>query len=168
MLKNKPSLDIHTIEGDVLTITMAETADKARDNYKTVGGAPTQMTNYEFQVKLNAEAHIDELAQTAIFSNVPRTPDTKNHLFAKDGFTYRTAYFKDFDGKYYQIRLSIGHNGTKATVYNVGKIKESIPPSAKIIAVVGSQARSEMLSNNSIPETSEKNNPSDEFSRKFL
>ena len=43
------------------------------------------------------------------------------------------------DGQYYEVTLSIGNNGTIATVYNVGKIKESVLPSAKILAVVGSK-----------------------------
>ena len=140
LLKNKPSIDIRTIEGDVLTLTMEDTADKARDNYKMVNGIPVQMSKDEFRVKLNVEAHIDEIAETSIKSNEPLTKDRKNHDFAKDGFEYRTAYFEDFDGKYYKIRFSIGHNGQVATVYNVGKIKEDVPSSAKLIAVVGSQA----------------------------
>ena len=66
------------------------------------------------------------------------------------------------DGKYYRLTISVGEGGSLSTVYNVGKIKESIPPSAKIIAVVGSRARSEMLSNNSIPHPEQKSNHSDE------
>ena len=140
LLKNEPSLDIPTIEGDVLTITMKDTADKARDNYKLVSGKPVKMSNEEFAVKLRVEAHIDEIAETALKENKPLTDDEKSHDFAKDGFEYRTAYFEDFDGQYYKIRFSVGHNGTVATVYNIGKIKEDVPSSAKIIAVVGSQA----------------------------
>ena len=79
-----------------------------------------------------------------------RTPDGKKHSFAKDGFTYRRAYFEDFDGQYYEVTLSIGHNGTVATVYNVGKIDKSTLPSAKIIAVVGSKPLGKVLSNKSI------------------
>ena len=46
--------------------------------------------------------------------------------------------------------MSIGHNGTVATVYNVGKIDKSTLPSAKIIAVVGSKPLGKVLSNKSI------------------
>ena len=53
----------------------------------------------------------------------PPVPDDKNHTFAKDGFTYRTVYFQDFDGSYYKISLSIGEDNGVSTVYNVGKIK---------------------------------------------
>ena len=51
------------------------------------------------------------------------TADTKSHGFAKDGFRYITAYFRDFDGAYYKLKLSVGNNGTVTAVYNAGKIK---------------------------------------------
>lgn len=164
LLENKPSLDIHTIEGDVLTITKQETANKARDDYKTVDGKAVKLSDDEFAVKLRVEAHIDEIAEVST-KRGQANEDTKNHSFAKDGFTYRKAYFKDFDGKYYEITLSIGHNGTVATIYNVGKIKEGVPPSAKIIAVVGSKPLGETPSANSISENGEKSNS---FSKKTL
>lgn len=157
LLDGKPSIDIQTIEGDVLTITKAETADKARDDYKSVNGQKVQMSDDEFTVKMHVEAHMDEVAE--ISKQIGNTADQKNHKFAKDGFTYRKAYFEDFDGQYYEITLSIGNNGTIATVYNVGKIKESVPPSAKIIAVVGSQPRGETRSDNSKPQPTPGVNP---------
>ena len=163
LLDNKSSLDIHTVEGDILTITKAETAYKARDDYKTVGGKAVPMTEDEFKVKLNAEAHIDELAEISTSSN-QKFVDTKNHSFAKDGFTYRTAYFEDFDGQYYKITLSVGHNGNIATIYSVGKITKSVPSSAKIIAVVGSKALDETLSNSIISQPAEKSNGFDKNS----
>lgn len=161
LLEGQPSINIHTIEGDVLTITKAVTADKARDNYKTVQNKRVKLSDDEFRVKLNAEAHIDELAEIST-SKPQKAPDSKNHSFAKDGFTYRTAYFEDFDGKYYRVTLSIGNNGTVATVYNVGEIKENVPSSAKIIAVMGSKALDETFSDISISQKSKKSNSFDE------
>ncbi len=67
-----------------------------------------------------------ELAEVSKGNNRPPTPDNKNHRFAKDGFTYRTAYFEDYNGEYYRITISIGNNGDVATVYNVGKIKKRL------------------------------------------
>ena len=165
LLNGQPSIDIHTIEGDVLTITKDQTADKARDNYKTVQSKRVKLTDEEFRVKLNAEAHIDELAGISK-DKKQKVPDSKNHPFAKDGFTYRTAYFEDFDGKYYKITLSIGNNGTVATVYNVGEIKENVPSSAKIIAVMSSKALDETFSNDSIAQKSQNSNTSDKKSAK--
>lgn len=149
LLDGEKGLDISTIDGDVLTITKSETANKARDNFKQVNGQKVRMSADEFRVKLNAEAHIDEIAETSIGVK-NKTADTKSHDFASNGFTYRTAYFQDFDGTYYRLRLSVGNNGTVATVYNVGKInKDSLPSHTKIVALVGSKPLGK-LSNNSI------------------
>jgi len=163
LLDENDSLDITTLEGDILTITKADTAHKARDDHKLVDGQRVDMTDDEFAVKLRVEAHIDEVAEVSTKTK-QNVADSKGHAFAKDGFTYRRAYFKDFDGQYYEITLSIGHNGTVATVYNVGKIKESALPTAKIIAGVGSKALGKTLSNYSISQNSEK---STDFSKLF-
>lgn len=149
LLNKQPSIDIITTNGETLTITRSETANKARDNYKTVDGKRKLMSDTEFSIKARVEAHIDEISETSVQSETKA--DSKEHSFAKDGFTYRRAYFKDFDGKYYEIKLSIGHNGTTATVYNVGKIKESAVPSANILAVVGSQPLGTTLKKSNIP-----------------
>ena len=42
----------------------------------------------------------------------------------KNGWSYRTAYFKDFDGKEYKIKMSVAMNGTIESIYNVGELKE--------------------------------------------
>lgn len=153
LLQNKESIDIPTIDGDVLTITKSETAKKARDNYKTENGIRTKLSDNEFAVKLRAESHIDELAEISFGNDIEA--DIKSHKFAKDGFVYKTAYFQDYDGQYYKIRLSIGINNNIATVYNIGKIKEDKLPSAKLIAVLGSKPLGNLSSNNIIPNNSE-------------
>ena len=51
-------------------------------------------------------------------------PDRKDHDFAKDGFNYRTGYFRDFDGTYYRLNISVGLDSDNKTVYNIGKIDE--------------------------------------------
>ena len=156
LLEGKDSLDIPTIEGDILTITKAETATKARDDHKTVNGQALPLSDSEFAVKLRIAAHIDEIAEVSkTTKNNKRTSDGKNHSFAKDGFTYRRAYFEDFDGQYYEITISVGHNGTIATVYNVGKVNKSVLPSAKKIAVVGSKPLGKTLSKDSIRNPNE-------------
>lgn len=154
LLQGNPSLDIPTIEGDILTITKADTADKARDNYKQSHGQRIKMTDEEFAVKLRVESHIDEVAEVS--EKAGGKADNKKHEFAKDGFTYRRAFFEDFDGKYYEITLSIGQNGTVATVYNVRTTKKGVPPSAKTIAVVGSKPLGGTPSASIIAENSEK------------
>ena len=137
-LKNGP-IEIETIEGDMLTISK-NTAEKARSKTATENGVSRELTDKEFLVKLHAEAHIDELAEISHKNKRPPVPDGKNHSFAKDGFTYRTVYFQDFDGSYYRITLSVGENNGISTVYNVGKIKADDIPDGKIISTIGSKA----------------------------
>lgn len=137
-LKNGP-IEIKTVEGDVLTISK-ETANKARSNATTENGVTRKLSDEEFLVRLHAEAHIDELAEISTKIKKPVAPDTKNHAFAKDGFTYRTVYFEDFDGSYYKITLSVGENNGVSTVYNVGKIKAENIPDGNIVSTIGSKA----------------------------
>lgn len=162
LLGDGREMDVPTIEGDTLTITWDETAYKARDDYKQINRAKMQMSDTEFRVKLNAEAHIEELAEAATINSRESRQDEKGHGFAKDGFVYRTAYFQDFDGQYYKLKISIGKNGNTATVYNVGQIKEDVPPSAKIIAVAGSRPLQRTSSDTIIDENQEKSTPSGE------
>lgn len=124
-IRNGKDVQFMAADGDVLTIT-ADTAGKAkfRNNIKMADGTFRKMTDEEFQAKLHAEAHIDELAQVSHRGkNV--VPDYKNHSFAKDGFNYRTAYFEDADGQYYRVTMSVGIDGNIKTIYNVGKMQKN-------------------------------------------
>ena len=113
------------LDGEQLTITM-DTAGKARyrNEIQEKGGLKRSLTDDEYALKLRVESHIDEISQVSKGNNRPLEPDRKNHPFAKDGFEYRTAYFEDFDGSYYYVNFSVGHNGEVNTVYNVGQIKK--------------------------------------------
>ncbi|MGI6196636.1 MAG: hypothetical protein ACOYIO_06095 [Eubacteriales bacterium] len=118
------------------------------------------MDNSEFKVKMRAESHIDELAEASTRNGRKLTQDKKKHAFAINGFSYRTAYFHDFDGKYYKVTISVGHNGTKATVYNVAQIKEDTLPTANILAVNGSKAVGKYPLKHSISDSGENVNSS--------
>ena len=155
LLIDSGELDIKTQEGDILTLTKKETKYKAWDSHKTVQGNRVPMDDSEFKVKLRAESHIDELAEASTRNGRELTPDKKNHTFAINGFSYRTAYFHDFDGKYYKVTISVGHNGTKATVYNVAQIKEDTLPTANILAVNGSKAVGKYPLKHSISDSGE-------------
>ncbi|MBP3376197.1 MAG: hypothetical protein J6L83_05485 [Clostridia bacterium] len=151
VIRGGTDFTIKTTQGDYLTITR-DTAYKAgdRNQVKNPDGTYRTMTDEEYKVKLNAEVHINELSEVSRKSNKPITPDYKRHKFAKDGFTYRRAYFKDFDGKYYQITISVGENGNVSTVYNVGKIKEDTLPSGKIVSTFSGSKANNVSSKDSI------------------
>ena len=126
-IRHGRNVTVYGADGDPLTITR-DTAGKAqfRNTVRELDGTVRPMFNDEYATKLRAEAHVDELAQVSRRGR--RTvPDAKNHRFARDGFNYRTAYFKDASG-YYRLTLSVGQNGTVNTIYNVGKIEEAAFP----------------------------------------
>lgn len=130
-------LNVTTSDSNVITINK-KTAKKSRDNYVSIKGKARKLSDNEFKIKLDAEAHIDELAEISTFSHSAN--DNKNHSFAKNRFDYYKTYFQDFDGAYYEITLSVGVNDYIATIYNVGRISKGDLPSAKILAVRGSKA----------------------------
>ena len=150
---------IKTEQGDFLTITR-DTAYKAssRNQIRNPDGTYRLMTDAEYRTKLNASVHINELSQVSKKWNKNNVPDTKNHKFAKNGFSYRTAYFKDFDGKYYRLTISVGENGTVSTVYNVGQIKKDALPNGKIKTIYSGSKANSTSYDNSIPESSKKSN----------
>lgn len=141
-------------DGDVLTIT-ADTSGKAkfRNNITRPDGRITPMNDAEYMTKLTAESHIDELAEVSKRGKY-WVPDSKNHDFAKDGFNYRTAYFEDFDGKYYRLTISVGKNGEIKSVYNVGKIKE-VPSNFVAQRPGATKTPSSATSKNIVPENAD-------------
>lgn len=124
-IRQGKDVTVYGADGDPLTITR-DTAGKARfRNYITYSdGSKRRMNNQEYGAKLRAESHIDEASAVSNRGN-RIVPDTKNHNFAKDGFNYRTAYYRDLDGTYYRLTISVGKNGNINSVYNIGKIKEA-------------------------------------------
>ena len=160
---------IKTTQGDFLTITR-ETAHKAgfRNDVRNPDGTYRQMTDNEYRTKLNAEVHINELAEVSLNPKKPPVPDQKKHSFAKNGFTYRTAYFEDFDGEYYKLTISVGENGNVSTVYNVGKIKKDSLPSGKIVSTFSGSKANSKSSKSSIPDSEQKINPSEKNSSEKL
>ncbi len=105
-IRHGRDVTVYSENGVPLTIT-ADTAGKATfRNFVTLpDGSKRPMTDSEYARKMNAESHIDEIAQVS-HGTGSTVPDRKNHPFAEDGFNYRTAYFKD-DSGYYELRLSV-------------------------------------------------------------
>ena len=124
--------------GDILNIT-EDTAWKVGDmngwNEKT------------FPIKMNMGTHIDELAEISKPNNVKDAGDRSDKRFQPDKFEHRTAYFRDYDNKYYRVHLSVGIDENGKTVYSIGNdIKEQEFPQANgsgSAAKVQRQSRSE-------------------------
>lgn len=112
-------------DGDVLRLT-ATSAGKLSD-YHTGDGRT--MSGDAFERKVNAASHIDELAQVSV-----RGPKTvadygnRHGAAASGGWNYRTAHFMDFDGKYYEVTISVALGADGKMIYNIGQMQErSIP-----------------------------------------
>ena len=50
---------------------------------------------------------------------------------ASGGWSYRKAFFEDFDGKYYEITISAAHSAGGKMIYNIGQMKEEAHPKIK-------------------------------------
>ncbi len=116
-------------DGEIIKLT-ATTAEKGafRNIWYDTKGTPHLLTDAEYEAKLNAEAHIDELVQVSEDRRKgrPNEPDdNKIHGdFAKDGWRYRQAYFMDHDGQYYDLTLSVAYGRNGKVAYNVAEIKK--------------------------------------------
>lgn len=138
-IRNGEDVILTTDSGDVLKITK-NTAGKAsfRNYVRDENGTMRRMTDAEYEAKLNAEAHIDELAQISERINKkPRKDETARNgqpihgELARNGWIYRKAEFQDFDGQRYRVTISTPDGNNGVVVYNVGKMQRRGSPAIK-------------------------------------
>lgn len=112
-------------DGDELVLT-ATSAGKLSDNQTSDGRT---MSEAAFERKVNAASHIDELAQVSVKGDRNVVDHNSRHGdMASSGWNYRTAFFKDFDGKYYKVTISTAQSADGKMIYNIGQMQErSIP-----------------------------------------
>lgn len=112
-------------DGDELALT-ATSAGKLSDNHTSDGRT---MSEAAFERKVNAASHIDELAQISVKGDRNVVDYNSRHGgMASGGWNYRTAFFRDFDGKYYKITISTAQSADGRMIYNIGQMQErSIP-----------------------------------------
>lgn len=112
-------------DGEVLLLT-ATSAGKLSSYYTSDGRT---MSQDAYERKVDAAAHIDELVQ-ASRKNGQHKDDTggRHGEMASKGWTYRSAYFMDFDGQYYRATISVAHGPENSVVYNIGAIKKEALP----------------------------------------
>ena len=112
-------------DGDVLLLTRTS-AGKLSDNHTSDGRT---MSDAAFERKANAAAHIDELVEVSFkCKKTIIDKDARHGDMASGGWNYRTAYFMDFDGKYYKTTISVAEGSGGSIVYNVGKMQERSTP----------------------------------------
>ncbi len=138
-------------DGDELILT-ATSAGKLSSQHTSDGRT---MNEAEYERKANAAAHIDELAQisTRGKKNVSDA-ESRHGDMASEGWNYRTAYFMDFDGKYYRVTISVAQGADGRMIYNIGQMQErSIPQiNGSSDANTGAQ-RGDASSDNRVAET---------------
>ena len=164
-IRNGENVALHTEDGDVLLLT-GDTEGKASFRYyvRDKNGVLRPLTDKEYETKLNAETHIDELAKISKIKQKDVPDELGVHgEFAKYGWDYRTAFFEDFDGRYYKITISIAKNDDGKIVYNIGQIRESSKPSFNGSSDTITGARTGVAASvNSIPKTDANINTSGE------
>ena len=164
-IRNGENISLVAEDGDILVLT-SETAGKIASN-KTNHG--TTMDDEQFYVKSTAGVHIDELAQVSVNADPNRKPKadkgSRHGDFAEGGWTYRNAFFQDFDGKYYRLTISAAKGADGNVVYNIGNIEERSFPK-----IVGSSAKGGALngkasSEKKVPQKSDSVNSQHSFSQ---
>lgn len=112
-------------DGDILLLTQTS-AGKLSDNHTSDGRT---MSDTAFERKANAAAHIDELVEVSSRgANTITDQNARHGDMASKGWNYRTAYFMDFDGKYYKTTISVAQGTDGSVIYNVGKMQERSAP----------------------------------------
>lgn len=128
-IRNGEDVILTANDGELIKLTSV-TAEKGafRNVWYDKNNRAHLLTDEEYASKLNAEAHIDEIVKVSEDKNKgkPNRPDEKNlhGNFAKDGWRYRESYFTDFDGKHYQLTLSVAYGQSGKVAYNIANMKE--------------------------------------------
>lgn len=170
-IRRGEDVELLTEDGDALLLTK-DTAGKAKHAFRPDG---SRMSDSEYETKLNAESHIDELAQISTRGRIRPDVNGRHGDFAPKGWQYRTAYFQDFDGNYYRVQISVAQNDQGNIVYNIGDIRRRSPSTAGFTAS-GSSVKDgaqggETSSENTIPQPTSSVNPprtfSDELTRQL-
>lgn len=124
-IRNHEDVRLIAEDGDVLLLT-SKSAGKLSSIYDNNGRT---MDEKAFERKENAAAHIDELIKVSERGGKTVLDFGGRHGdMAKDGWNYRTAYFMDFDGKYYRTRISVALGKDGSIVYNIGEMQERSTP----------------------------------------
>lgn len=137
-------LDLPTLDGEVVRITTPATGQEKTTSWKTsdYGEHLDKYGNLDretYGVKARAAVHMDELIQNARTTKMKITPDRefRHDRLASIGWKYPKVFFSDFDGKYYQMKISIGVGPDGQTAYNIAQIRQRESPDINGSSLVG-------------------------------
>ena len=137
-IRRGENVELIGADGDILLLT-ATSAGKLSDDHTSDGRT---MSKDAYEKKVNAAAHIDELAQVSTRGNRNVADYNDRHgSMADGGWNYRTSYFMDFDGKYYQVMISVALGADGKMVYNIGQMQERSTPQINGSSAVNSGAQ---------------------------
>lgn len=163
---------ITTTDDDVLTINKTTAWKMGDRNIRNKKGEIIGTLSDElYSVKAHIAAHIDEVAKISKYDNI--TAD-KNNRHDINNFSYRSVYFRDYDGTYYKVKLSVKELTTDSILYNAGKIEKRSAPglsrgsSDKAAEGGDIGAQGVIPLDDSIRNNSEKNNSKPETVTKLL
>lgn len=119
---------------------------EARMQIRQIGGTGRFYVQADRQVLTGTDPdlwgkQIDELIKVARFTKYRSDVNQKHENdIGEDGFNYFRSFFRDFDGKYYEVTFSAGLNEQEETAYSIGNIRQRSFP-----AGTGSSSRTEAL-----------------------
>ena len=118
-IRKDGDMQIQTLEGETLTIN-----EKSQWH---AGSRVGYINEKLYRTKLDASAHLDEVAQVAIDQNPGkgnRSDNGKHGSFAQNGWRYYDAVFEDYDRKRYLLNISVAQGDQGHVVYNIGKVQK--------------------------------------------
>lgn len=131
-IRKGKDLVLPTTDGGLVRLT-ERSAYKLADNKSTSlkTHKKKELTTEQYRVKETAGVHIDEIILVGKFRKYMEDIDRYHENdVGEDGFNTYTAYFEDFDGKYYEVRFTTALNEDVETAYSIGKMRERKKPTS--------------------------------------
>lgn len=127
-IRKDGDMQIQTLEGETLTINeKSQWHAGSPVGYEKRENNKVKLDEDLYRVKMNASAHLDEVAQVGTDRNPGKanvSDHNKHGSFAKDGWRYYNAIFEDYDGQRYLLKFSVAQGDQGHVVYNIGKVQE--------------------------------------------
>lgn len=164
--------ELPTLDREIIRITTPATGEQRTTSWKMsdYGDQLDDNGNLDqetYGVKTRATVHLDELIQTARTKDLLVKPDRrfKHDALASKGWKYAQVYFMDFDGKYYEMKISIGIGLNGNTAYNINDIRQRKSPVITGSSLSGAPVNGGLLGTSIRNPQVKINNQNQEYSR---